>query len=185
EDSFDEVRAEARERWEEALDTVQVTGGDTEERTKLYTALYHSFLHPNVRNDVNGQYPGYDGEIHQVEDGRDFYVNVAGSGWDRYRSQAQLIALTFPQVAADINESIVLLTEQTGGWAPGAARMQGDSLQTIVAALDDMGITDYRREAALASMLETQVLPADRTNRSDGYQYFATGMIENRKGDFA
>lgn len=103
----------------------------------------------------------------------------------RYRSQVQLIALTHPQVANDINRSILLLTEQRNSWAPGAARMQGDNYQVILATLDDMGATDYDREAALASMKATQVLPATKTSRTDGYQYFATGMIENAKGDFA
>lgn len=38
-----------------------------------------------------------------------------------------------------------------------------------------MGATDYDRRAALDSMTATQVLPATKTTRSDGYQYFATG----------
>ncbi|MFC7327697.1 GH92 family glycosyl hydrolase [Marinactinospora rubrisoli] len=182
---FGHVRAQARRAWTEALGTIDVAGGTAEQRTKFYTALYHALLHPNVRDDVNGEYLGYDGEVHTVETGRHFYRNFAGSGWDMYRSQAQLIALTFPEVANDINQSIVLLTEQTGSWAPGAARMQGDNLQVIVSTLDDMGATGYDRAAALASMVGTQALPATATTRTDGYQYFATGLIENRKGDFA
>ncbi len=185
--SFDAIRKDARTAWEDALATIDVKGGSDERRTMFYTALYHAFLHPNVREDVNGQYLGYDKRVHQVENGRHFYLNInfAGSGWDMYRSQAQLIALTFPTVAADINRSIVLLTEQTGGWAPGASRMQGDNLQVILSTLDDMGITDYDRRAALASMVATQKLPATASRRTDAYQYFATGLIENRKGDFA
>ncbi|WP_205855777.1 glycoside hydrolase family 92 protein, partial [Phytoactinopolyspora endophytica] len=170
---------------EDALGTIDIEGGAEEERVKFYTALYHSLLHPNVRNDVNGEYLGYDDEVHVVEDGRDFYVNFAGSGWDMYRSQAQLIAMLFPEVASDINSSIVLLTEQTGGWAPGAARMQGDNLQVVLSTMDAFGATGYDREAALASMVDTQRLPGDASTRTDAYQYFATGMIENRKGDFA
>ncbi|XRQ05127.1 GH92 family glycosyl hydrolase [Actinomadura welshii] len=183
--SFGQVRARAARLWREALGTIRISGGTDEQRTKFYTALYHSLLHPNVRDDVDGTYLGYDGEVHRIERGRHFYQNFAGSGWDMYRSQAQLIALTFPEVANDINHSIVLLTEQTGSWAPGAARMQGDNLQVILSTLDDMGATRYDRRAALKSMAATQRLPATSTTRTDGYQYFATGMIENRKGDFA
>ncbi|TDC56450.1 glycoside hydrolase family 92 protein [Actinomadura sp. KC345] len=182
---FGKVRAHAARRWREALGTIDVTGGTDEQRTKFYTALYHSLLHPNIRDDVDGTYLGYDGKVHRIERGRHFYKNFAGSGWDMYRSQAQLIALTFPGVASDINHSIVLLTEQTGSWAPEQARMQGDNLQVILSTLDDMGATRYDRKAALRSMVSTQVLPAATTRRTDAYQYFATGMIENRKGDFA
>ncbi|KUL29233.1 alpha-mannosidase [Actinoplanes awajinensis subsp. mycoplanecinus] len=185
--SFTDVRKQAKRSWQEALGTVTAAGGDDAQRTSFYTALYHAFLHPNVREDVTGEYLGYDDEVHTVARGRHFYrdINFAGSGWDMYRSQAQLIALTFPRVADDINQSIVALVQQTGRWAPGAARMQGDNLQVILATLDDMGATGYDRQAALASMVATQRLPATTTTRSDGYQYFATGMIENRKGDFA
>jgi predicted alpha-1,2-mannosidase len=184
---FTTVKNNARTLWKKALDTVDADGGTTEQRTKFYTALYHAFGNPNVREDVNGQYVGFDGLTHTVEPGHHFYrnINYAGSGWDSYRSQVQLIALTYPQVANDINRSIVLLTQQRGSWAPGAARMQGDNYQVILSTLDDMGATDYDRAAALASMKATQVLPATTTSRSDGYQYFSTGMIENAKGDFA
>ncbi|WP_045746580.1 GH92 family glycosyl hydrolase [Actinoplanes rectilineatus] len=186
-DGFNDVKHDARKLWKDALGTVDADGGTTEQRTKFYTALYHSFLHPNVREDVNGQYLGFDDQVHVVAKGRHFYknINFAGSGWDAYRSQVQLLALTFPQVANDINRSIVALTQQRGSWAPGAARMQGDNYQVILATLDDMGATDYDRAAALASMKATQTLPATKTSRSDGYQYFSTGLIENAKGDFA
>ncbi|BCY13119.1 GH92 family glycosyl hydrolase [Actinoplanes sp. L3-i22] len=186
-DNFDDVRREARKSWKEALGTIDAHGGDTAQRTSFYTALYHAYLQPNVREDVNGQYVGFDGLAHQVDRGHHFYrnINFAGSGWDMYRSQAQLLALTFPKVANDIQRSIVAMVQQTGRWAPGAARMQGDNYQVILATLDDMGATDYDRKAALASMIATQKLPATSTTRSDAYQYFSTGLIENRKGDFA
>jgi predicted alpha-1,2-mannosidase len=186
-DGFNDVKHDAKNAWEDALGTVKATGGSTEQRTKFYTALYHAFENPNVREDVNGEYVGFDGKSHSVEKGHHFYrnINFAGSGWDGYRSLFQLIGLTHPDVASDINRSIVALTQQKGSWAPGAARMQGDNYQVILATLDDMGATDYDRQAALDSMKATQVLPATKTSRSDGYQYFATGMIENAKGDFA
>ncbi|AGL16985.1 GH92 family glycosyl hydrolase [Actinoplanes sp. N902-109] len=184
---FNNVKSDAKKLWKDALGTIDAAGGSTEQRTKFYTALYHTFLNPTVRDDVNGQYLGFDDKVHAVEQGHHFYknINYPGSGWDAYRSQVQLVALTFPHVANDINRSIVALTEQRGSWAPGAARMQGDNYQVILATLDDMGATGYDRAAALASMKKTQVLPATTTSRTDGYQYFATGMIENAKGDFA
>ncbi|GAB3257134.1 GH92 family glycosyl hydrolase [Kineosporia babensis] len=186
-DGFNDVKNDAKKLWKQALATVQAQGGTTEQRIKFYSALFRVFGNPNVREDVNGQYIGFDGKQHTIEKGHHFYRNInwAGSGWDAYRSQVQLIALTFPEVATDINRSIMKLVEQRGSWAPGAARMQGDNYQVILSTLDDLGATGYDRQAALASMKATQVLPATRTSRSDGYQYFATGMIENAKGDFA
>src|SRR5690606_40415881 len=63
------------------LGTIDATGGTDRDRITMYTALYHALLHPNTFQDVDGSYIGYDGELRQVEEGRDFYVNF--SGWDR------------------------------------------------------------------------------------------------------
>ncbi len=185
--SFEQVRAAARTAWEEALGAIDIAGGTDDERTKFYTALYHSLLQPTIGQDVDGTYLGFDNELHQVEAGRDFYrrINFAGQGWDMYRSQAHLIAMLFPDVANDINQSIVLLTQQTGKWSPGAARMSGDNYQVVLSMLDAFGATDYDRRAALDSALKTQQLPATGSTRSNAFQYAATGLIESRKGDNA
>ncbi|NED99772.1 GH92 family glycosyl hydrolase [Phytoactinopolyspora halotolerans] len=177
--SFDDVRAEARASWEDALGLIDVAGGSDEQRVKFYTALYHSLLHPNIRQDVDGRYRGVDDEIHTVTQGRNHYVNFAGGGWDMVRSQAQLIGMLYPDVARDINQSILDQVEQYGGWP---AFRGVDSLQNLVGTLDAFGATDYDREGALASMVETQALPSDRSHRFNAFQYFATGMIENGKG---
>lgn len=186
---FAAVRAEAARTWRKALDTVRVTGGTREERVKFYTALYHALLHPNVFEDVNGEYRGYDGTVRRVARGRHHYVTYAG--WDTYRGQAQLVALLFPKVGSDINQSITDMVLQTGKWPnwphlnQPQQKMSGDSLQPLVAAVDAFGSTDYDRRAALRSMKETQSLPADRTLRRHGYQYMSVGWVESRKGDSA
>jgi predicted alpha-1,2-mannosidase len=182
--TFDAVRADARAAWEEALGTVDVTGGTDEQRIKLYTALYHALLQPTIGQDADGRYLGFDGQLHSVEPGHDFFrrINFAGQGWDMYRSQAQLIAMLFPEVASDINRSIMTMVQQTGKWSPGAARMQGDNYQVILSTLDAFGARDYDRQAALESMVRTQTLPATDSTRSDAFQYAATGVVERRKG---
>ncbi|PWD51455.1 alpha-mannosidase [Serinibacter arcticus] len=188
--SFDDVRAGARAAWEDALARIEVGGGTDEQRIKLYTALYHALHHPNAFNDVDGRYIGADKQIHEVEEGRTLYTNYAG--WDFYRSSAQLIAMLYPEVASDINHSILTLTQQNGGrWVDGWAqhnpqtRMAADSLPTAVSSIDAFGSTDYDREAALASLTSSQTLPGTRSSRPDAQQYFATGVVENRKGNFA
>jgi predicted alpha-1,2-mannosidase len=188
-DDFDNVREAAEDTWRDALDTVRIDGGTKDERTKFYTALYHALLHPNTFDDVNGEYPGYDGKVHKVTKGRHHYVTYAG--WDSYRSQAQLVALLFPKVGSDINQSITDMVKQSGKWPNWPhlnqlqQKMSGDSLQSLLSSVDAFGSTDYDRRAALESMKATQTLPADRTLRRHGYQYMSVGFIENRKADAA
>ncbi|MCW4457498.1 GH92 family glycosyl hydrolase [Microbacterium sp. MPKO10] len=186
---FATIRERAADSWRDALGTIDITGGTDEHRTEFYTALYHSLLHPNVFEDADGRYTGYDGAVHQVDDGRHFYVNF--SSWDTYRSQAQLIALTHPDVASDINQSIVDMVEQTGVWTSWPSynqtqtKMTGDSLQVVMASTDAFGSTDYDRDAAIESMIASQSLPMSTSNRSDGAQYASLGWIESTKNGAA
>ncbi|RLP69674.1 DUF5011 domain-containing protein [Mycetocola reblochoni] len=182
---FDATRAGARATWEEALGTIDATGGTERDRTTMYSALYHALLHPNTFQDVDGRYTGYDKKVHQLEEGRDFYVNF--SGWDTYRGQAQLLALLFPERASDINQSIVDMVAQTGRWTSWPSynsvqtKMSGDSLQNIIAATDDFGATDYDRATALSTMLATQTLPMAGSARSDAVQYGTLGWVDGDK----
>lgn len=183
------LRAQAAAAWRDALGTVQVTGGDDARRTVFYTALYHALLHPNLYDDVNGEYLGYDGTVRRVADGRHQYATY--SGWDAYRGHAQLIALLFPEIGSDINQSLTDLATQTGRWpnwphnGVSQQKMSGDGLQVMLASIDAFGSTDYDREAALASMVATQTLPADRSNRAHLHQYAGLGWVESRNGDVA
>lgn len=64
---FDKVRADAKAAWNKELSKIEVSGGTDEQTTNFYTALYHTMIQPNVFNDVDGQYKGHDGKIHQLQ----------------------------------------------------------------------------------------------------------------------
>ena len=65
---FDKVRADAKAAWNKELSKIEVSGGTPEQTTNFYTALYHTMIHPNVFNDVDGRYKGHDGKIHRTAD---------------------------------------------------------------------------------------------------------------------
>ncbi|MEA1876769.1 MAG: GH92 family glycosyl hydrolase [Bacteroidota bacterium] len=54
---FAKVREAARQEWSEYLNIIKVEGGTEDDKEMFYTAFYHTLLHPNIFNDVNGQYP--------------------------------------------------------------------------------------------------------------------------------
>jgi predicted alpha-1,2-mannosidase len=64
--NFDRVRADAKAAWNKELSKIEVSGGTNEQTTNFYTALYHTMIHPNVFNDVDGRYKGHDQKIHQL-----------------------------------------------------------------------------------------------------------------------
>jgi len=153
---FDKVRSEAYAAWNEKLAHIVVSGGDDERRKSFYTALYHAFLHPSIFNDVNGEYLGFDGKIHNSH-GRTQYANY--SGWDIYRSEVQLISMLMPKVAGDIAQSLVNDAEQGGGlpiWPIAndeSSCMVGDPSDGIIASIYAFGVHDFDTKAALQAML--------------------------------
>jgi predicted alpha-1,2-mannosidase len=135
--SFDAMRAGTFEAWNDLLDQVRVTGGTPADLRSFYTALYRASLHPNVFNDVDGRYRGFDNEVHVVEDGRTQYANF--SSWDTYKSTNQLQALLHPDRYADMLRSL-LADAQQGGRLPrwgeqnlDASHMSGDPAIPMIA----------------------------------------------------
>ncbi len=108
--NLEEVKTETQQKWTEGLSKMQVETSDENMKTQLYTALYHNMLHPNIFEDVNGQYLGFNDSVYAIEPGRNKYVNF--SNWDTYRTTAQLQGLLFPERASDMIRSLYLDSQQ-------------------------------------------------------------------------
>lgn len=80
--SFDEIHKDARELWREKIEKIQVEGTADEKKSIFYTAMYHSFITPNIISDVNGNYM-LNGKKHNSPDLVQ-YSNF--STWDTYRA---------------------------------------------------------------------------------------------------
>src|SRR5262249_3787668 len=65
--SFDAVRQQARDAWEQRLAAVHVQGGTTALRRTFYSSLYRSFLAPNIGSDRDGRYFGWDRRTHHAD----------------------------------------------------------------------------------------------------------------------
>jgi predicted alpha-1,2-mannosidase len=144
--------------WNTLLTRVQVGGGNPARQHVFYTALYHSLLAPNVFSDHNRQYVGGGGKIRTVDAGHSaFYSNF--SGWDIYRTQAQLEALIDPAVASDTAQSMVDDYAQRGmlpkwGAASGESYiMVGDPADSIIADYYAFGATNFSTAQALTDMV--------------------------------
>jgi predicted alpha-1,2-mannosidase len=163
---FDAVRAEAKQRWSQYLDLVEVRGGTATQRTIFYTGLYHMLLSPNRFSDINGDYIGFDSKVH----GTEFRGNCAGlcvagqyanfSDWDIYRDVIQMQALLDSQRTSDMAQSLVNDASQSG-WLPRwpAANdvtyvMGGDSPAVLLADAFAFGATNFDLSGALGAMLK-------------------------------
>lgn len=117
---FAAVRNQASREWNRCLNRIQIEGGSRQDTTIFYTALYHALMLPSIFEDVNGQYIGMDDQVHTVAAGHHFLSTF--SGWDTYRTQAQLWGLLYPEIASDFCSSFLAMAQQTrfmgGGGLP-------------------------------------------------------------------
>jgi predicted alpha-1,2-mannosidase len=164
--------------WNALLGKIQIGGGDAAQQTQFYTAMYHALLHPNVFSDDNGQYMGFDGQVHTVAKGHQAYANW--SGWDIYRDQVQLAAMVAPQQTSDAITSMLADYSQTGmlpKWNLDGGEsyvMVGDPADEIIADAYSFGAQDFDVAAALKDMeaeatTSNNIRPGNATLQSKGY----------------
>ena len=63
---FDQILSEAQRAWEDRLGLVRLEGGTEDRRGIFYTALFRVFQMPTIFNDANGDYIGFDRQVHRA-----------------------------------------------------------------------------------------------------------------------
>ncbi len=175
----DRVRDAAKKAWNAALGRVQVTGGTESTRQEFYTALYHSLLFPESLSDVNGEYRGFDGQVHQLAPGQHGHYDDF-SGWDVYRDTIQLQSMLFPGAASDMVTSMLQDFAQSGQlpkWSLDDSEsyiMAGDPADGIIADAYAFGARGFDAGQALADMeteatVPNRIRPGLAQDLEDGY----------------
>ena len=119
---------------------------------------------PNIFEDVNGQYIGMDNKIHKVRPGH--HILSTFSGWDTYRTQAQLWGLLYPQAASDLCQTFLETSRQTqhrgGGGLPlwsmfndETMIMSGYPAAPFIASAYAFGARDFDVDALTAVMIDS------------------------------
>ncbi|HEV7562116.1 MAG TPA: GH92 family glycosyl hydrolase [Solirubrobacterales bacterium] len=184
-DSFGAVAEKAQRSWNASLGRIRVSGGSASHLQSFYTALYHVFMAPRTFSDVNGAYPGMDGQIHDA--GK--HIQYADfSGWDTYRTQIQLLSILAPTRAGDMVRSLLADARESGclprwSYANGQSMtMVGDSADPIIASAAAFGADGFDKRAALEAMVKGATEPCHSTNgeyveRQGLSAYLARGYI--------
>jgi len=182
---IDVLRQRDTAAWNQLLGRIQVSGGTYGDERTFYTDLYHSLLHPNVFDDANGDYIGFDGKVH-VATGYTQYANF--SGWDIYRSEVQLLATLVPRQTGDMVTSLLADATQGGGlpkWPIAnleSAQLNGDSADAFIASAYAFGARGFDVPAALADMVrgatDPNVSNDGHLERQDLAEYLAKGYVQ-------
>ncbi|AIF47003.1 GH92 family glycosyl hydrolase [Dyella japonica] len=158
---FDARRAEARADWDKALASIDVEGSK-DQRVGFYTSLYHALLSPTLSMDVNGQFRGPDGAVHEaVDKNGKFAFHSTWSLWDVYRAQQPLMALLMPERSTDFIRSLIASREASPFgilpvWAYQGLEtwcMIGYHAVPVIADAYVKGVRGFDADAALKAMV--------------------------------
>lgn len=160
--SFNQILTEAQQAWEEKLSLIKIQGGTEKQRKIFYTALHRVFQMPTVFNDVNGEYLGFDRQVHRATDFR-YFTDL--SLWDTFRTTHPLYTLIAPKDQRDMVVSLIKMLEQ-GGWLPRwpsghgySNSMLGTPADIVIAESYLKGIRDFDVEKAYQAMRQTALAP--------------------------
>lgn len=108
--------------------------------------MYHLLIHPNILQDVNGQYPAMEGSEILTTKGNRYTVF---SLWDTYRNVHQLMTLLFPDRQLDMVRTMVDMYKEHG-WLPKwelygreTLTMEGDPSIPVIVDTWMKGLRDF------------------------------------------
>lgn len=178
---FARVEHESHDVWAKTLGRITVEGGTDEQRRVFYTALYHTQIHPNILQDVNGEYPCMEGDdILKTSTNRYTVFSL----WDTYRNLTQLQTLLFPDKQEQMIGSMIDMYKEWG-WMPKwelygreTWTMEGDPSIPILTDAWLKGIRGYDINTAYKAFRASATLPGNQNKmRPDIDYYYTHGYI--------
>ena len=179
--NFEQIHAEARAKWNDDLSRITVEGGTDAQKTVFYTALYHLLIHPNILQDVNGEYPAMESDKIMTTKGDRYTVF---SLWDTYRNVHQLLTLVYPERQMEMVRTMLDMYREHG-WLPKwelygreTLTMEGDPSIPVIVDTWMKGLRDFDVDLAYEAMYKSATLPgAKNLMRPDNDDYMSKGYV--------
>lgn len=181
---FATLRSRAENKWEEALSKIEVEGGTPDQRTIFYTSLYHLLIHPNIMQDVNGEYT----QSESLRVGKTAHNRyTVYSLWDTYRNVHPLLSILYPQMQLDMVNSMLDIYKESG-WLPKwelygreTMTMTGDPSIIVLNDTWQRGLRDFDTKLAYEAMIKGATTAKDNKLRPEMEDYLSYGYLPLRK----
>lgn len=154
---FDGVAQATSQAWNNVLKSIEITTQDESYRTIFYTALYHTYIAPNLFSDIDGRYRGMDGAIHSSEEN----VYTVFSLWDTMRAFHPLLTIIDPELNQNFIRSLITKYKE-GGLFPMwelagnyTATMIGYNAAPVIADAYVKGYKDFDVDLAYEGLLKS------------------------------
>ncbi|MCF7567850.1 GH92 family glycosyl hydrolase [Sabulilitoribacter arenilitoris] len=181
--SFDAIYRNTASKWNDLLSKIEVEGGTKDDKIIFYTALYHTLIHPNTLNDVNGEYPTMAKRETAKTNGTRFTVF---SFWDTYRNLHALMSLVYPKQQSDMVKSMLNIYDESG-WLPKwelnateTTTMVGDPAGIVLADTYLRGIQDFDIEKAYEAMRKSATQLENNPLRPGIKDYIKKGYLTTK-----
>jgi len=113
---FEKVRRAAHNSWNQNLSRIKVEMPNARHQKIFYTALYHMFVAPTLFDDVDGQYRGMDGKVHQLPNGAHNYSTF--SLWDTFRAAHPMYTICQPDRVPDFVNCLIRMAQESPAGVP-------------------------------------------------------------------
>ena len=147
EKTFDQVCQAGKDRWNDILGRIEVSGGHVDDYRTFYSCLYRSTLFPRKLYEINAEgnpvhYSPYNGEV------RPGYMYTDTGFWDTFRSLFPLLNFAYPSVNAEIQSALANIAKENNllpEWSSPGHRgcMVGQNSASVVA---DAFMKDVNKE---------------------------------------
>ena len=157
---FDAVQKKLRAQWNQKLSRLQIGGGTDEDKTLMYTAMYHALLYPRIFSEYGRYYSAFDDSIHNGES------YTAYSIWDTFRAENSMLTLLAPERIGGMITAL-LQNFKEGGWMPKWPNpsytniMIATHADSLVAEAFLKGFTGFDRQLAWQAVYKDAMTPPD------------------------
>lgn len=182
---FDAIRLAARKMWNDDLSRILVEGGTEDQKVVFYTGLYHMLIHPNILQDVNGQYPAMESsEIKTTKENRYTVYSL----WDTYRNLHQMMTLLYPDRQLQMVRTMIDMYKESG-WMPKwelysreSLTMEGDPAIPVITDTWMKGLRDFDINTAYEAFIKSATTPGPQNLlRPDNDDYMKLGYVPLRE----
>lgn len=179
---FDKVVKSTREIWQENLSRINVKGATEDQKSILYTALFHTMLFPREFSEYGRYYSPFDDKIHEGVSYNDYSL------WDTFRALHPLLHFTQPERVSPMVQSLLQMYQE-GGWLPKWPNptysniMVGTHADAVIADAYTKGFRDYDVHLAYEAIRKNAIHPPYRDtekrwgDRDEGDLYEARGGL--------
>ncbi len=180
---FEQIKAEAKEAWNNQLGRIKVEGGTTDQQRTFYSCLYRMLLFPRKfyekdKDERIIHYSPYNGEILPG------YMFTDNGFWDTFRALFPFTTLMYPELNGRIMEGLVN-TYNESGWLPEWASpghrncMIGSNSASLIADSYLKGIRGYDIETLYKAIMKNtdSVGPVSSVGRLGAGYYNKLGYV--------